>query len=189
MPYLRYEKHIDGLRALAVLLVVINHLSPGRVPGGFIGVDIFFVISGYLISSSIFYQLHAGEFRFGDFYWRRAKRLGPALVVVLAGSLLLGWFILFPLEYANLAKHAVGGIAFVSNFLMMFEAGYFDDAAITKPLMHLWSLGVEEQYYLVFPAMVAVLWAIPVFKRNLLATFVSLTFASFLPRSELSNAF
>ena len=117
--YLSYEKHVDGLRALAVLLVVIGHLFPGRIPGGFIGVDIFFVISGYLISRKLLYQLHAGEFRFGDFYWRRAKRLGPALVVVLSSSLLLGWFILFPLEYANLAKHAVGGIVFISNFLMM----------------------------------------------------------------------
>lgn len=178
-PALLYEKHIDGLRAVAVLLVVANHLFPGWMPGGFIGVDIFFVISGYLISSKIFHELHMGEFKFADFYWRRAKRLIPALAVVLVGVVVLGWFVLFPDEYKSLAKHAIGGIVFASNFLMMHEAGYFDDAAITKPLMHLWSLGVEEQYYLVFPAIAAVLWITSFFRRNLLAIFLVITLLSF----------
>jgi peptidoglycan/LPS O-acetylase OafA/YrhL len=176
---LAYQPHIDGLRALAVLSVVINHLTPRWLPGGFIGVDIFFVISGYLISSKIFYELRMGNFQFSDFYWRRAKRLIPALTVVLVAVLLLAWFVLYPLEYESLARHSVGGIAFISNFIMMREAGYFDDAAITKPLMHLWSLGVEEQYYLVFPVLIGALWVAPRLRKDLLTVLVLLALASF----------
>lgn len=153
---LRYRPDIDGLRALAVLCVIAYHAFPGRLRGGFIGVDIFFVISGFLISLIILEKLEAGAFSFIEFYSRRIRRIFPALCVVLAASAALGWFLLWGEEYAQLGKHIAGGALFVSNFVLWTESGYFDAAADTKPLVHLWSLGIEEQFYIVWPLL---LWA------------------------------
>ncbi|WP_447742143.1 acyltransferase family protein [Pseudomonas laurentiana] len=146
-----YRPDIDGVRAIAVLLVVIYHAFPTLVPGGFIGVDVFFVISGYLITSIIIRGLGAGSFSFIDFYKRRINRIFPALLIVLIASLVFGWFALFPDEYMQLAKHVAGGAVFSSNVVLWGESGYFDTTADIKPLIHLWSLGIEEQYYIVFP--------------------------------------
>jgi peptidoglycan/LPS O-acetylase OafA/YrhL len=157
---LNYRPDIDGLRAIAVLSVVFFHAFPDQVPGGFIGVDIFFVISGYLISSIIFKSLATGDFSFADFYVRRVKRIFPALLLVIAVCMFIGWHSLFPDEYAALAKHSAAGIGFISNFVFWQESGYFDVEAETKPLLHLWSLGVEEQFYIFFPLLICVLWRI-----------------------------
>jgi len=148
-----YRAEIDGLRALAVLAVVIYHAFPNLLPGGFAGVDIFFVISGFLIGGILLDDIERGSFSFVDFYARRVRRIFPALLIVMAACLAFGWFALFPDEYKMLAKHVLGGAGFVSNYVLWNEVGYFDTAAETKPLLHLWSLAIEEQYYVVFPAL------------------------------------
>jgi peptidoglycan/LPS O-acetylase OafA/YrhL len=146
-----YRKDIDGLRAVAVLAVLGFHAFPEFVPGGFVGVDVFFVISGYLISTIILGNLRRGSFRFADFYARRVRRIFPALAVVLAASLAIGWFLLLGDEYQQLGQHVLAGAGFVANLLLWHESGYFDVDSALKPLLHLWSLGVEEQFYLVWP--------------------------------------
>ena len=147
----KYRKDIDGLRALAVILVVAFHAFPEWLPGGFIGVDIFFVISGFLISSILLESLDRNSFSFQDFYLRRIRRIFPALILVLSFSLILGWFTLFPDEYRLLGQHIFSSAGFIQNFNLQSEIGYFDNAAETKPLLHLWSLGIEEQFYLIWP--------------------------------------
>lgn len=154
----KYRPDIDGLRAIAVLSVVAFHAFPSWVKGGFIGVDVFFVISGYLISTIIFENLDKGTFSFKEFYSRRIRRIFPALLLVLAVSYVLGWFTLLADEYKQLGKHIAGGAGFVSNVLLWKESGYFDNAAETKPLLHLWSLGVEEQFYIVYPLLIWFAW-------------------------------
>ncbi len=154
----KYRSDIDGLRAVAVLLVVIFHAFPRRIPGGFIGVDIFFVISGFLISSIIFSNLEAGSFSIAGFYNRRIRRIFPALLIVMGSSLALGWFTFFADEYTQLAKHIAGGAAFISNFLLYHESGYFDNTSETKPMVHLWSLAIEEQFYIFWPLLLAFVW-------------------------------
>lgn len=154
----KYRPDIDGLRAIAILSVVGYHAFPSWIKGGFIGVDIFFVISGYLISSIIFSNLEHDSFSIVDFYNRRIRRIFPALIAVMIASLAFGWFFLFSFEYAQLGKHIAGGAAFVSNFLLNSENGYFDNAAETKPMLHLWSLAIEEQFYIFWPLMLAFVW-------------------------------
>ncbi len=150
-----YRADIDGLRAVAVLLVVAFHVAPTRLPSGFIGVDIFFVISGYLITGIIISDFSNGRFSFTSFYVRRIRRICPALVIVLGSCLFAGWWILLPSEYANLGKHIAGASGFLSNFLLWSETGYFDLDSELKPLLHLWSLGIEEQFYLIWPAILS----------------------------------
>ena len=156
MTHNNYRPDIDGLRAVAVASVVIFHAFPDWLPGGFVGVDIFFVISGFLISGIILGDLNKERFSFVDFYARRVRRIFPALIVVLAACLVLGWFVLLTVEYESLGLHTVAGAGFVSNLLLWSEAGYFDVAASLKPLLHLWSLGVEEQFYLFWPLLLVV---------------------------------
>lgn len=151
-----YQPHIDGLRAIAVLSVVAFHSFPDHVTGGFVGVDIFFVISGFLISGIILNGLRHQTFSFADFYARRIRRIFPALIAVLALTLALGYFFLFPSEFRNLGKHVLGGALFVANITLWRDTGYFDTSAELKPLLHLWSLGVEEQFYLLWPVFLIV---------------------------------
>lgn len=151
-----YRPDIDGLRAVAVLAVVIFHAFPAALPGGFVGVDIFFVISGYLITGILLAGLRDGRFSLGGFYARRIRRIFPALVTVLLATWALGWFCLTKDEYRELGKHVIAGAGFVSNWALWTEAGYFDQAASAKPLLHLWSLGVEEQFYIVWPVLMYV---------------------------------
>ena len=155
--HLSYRPDIDGMRALAILAVVIYHAFPYSITGGFVGVDIFFVISGYLISSIIFKGVSENRFNFFDFYMRRIRRIFPALLVVLCSTFIAGWIIMMGDEFKNLSKHIVAGIGFVQNVMMYSESGYFDASIETKPLMHLWSLGVEEQFYLLFPMAIILL--------------------------------
>ncbi len=151
--HLAYRRDIDGLRALAVGAVVAFHAAPSSLTGGFVGVDIFFVISGFLITSILASEIARGDFSIARFYARRVKRIFPALGLVLAATLAAGWMFLLADEYAQLGLHVAGGAGFVSNLLLWSEANYFDNASITKPLLHLWSLGVEEQFYFVWPLM------------------------------------
>ena len=161
----KYRADIDGLRAIAVLSVIGFHAFPFQIHGGFIGVDIFFVISGYLISTIIFENLGRHSFSFSEFYIRRINRIFPALLLVLISSLAFGWFTLLADEYEQLGKHVAAGAGFISNLLLWNESGYFDNAAETKPLLHLWSLGIEEQFYLVWPL---ILYATYKLRLNLL---------------------
>ena len=172
----KYRPDIDGLRAVAVLSVVAFHVFPNWLKGGFIGVDIFFVISGFLISSIIFENLDKGTFSFLEFYSRRIKRIFPALLLVLAASYILGWFILFPDEYKQLGKNIAAGAGFVSNFVLWREAGYFDKLAQTKPLLHLWSLGIEEQFYIIWPLLLWLAWKR---KLNLMTVTILVAIISF----------
>ena len=148
-----YRPDIDGLRALAVLAVLAYHAFPSVLAGGFIGVDVFFVISGYLISGLLFADLAKGRFSIGNFYARRVRRIFPALALVLGVCLIAGWCLLYAEEFRRLGKHVAAGALFVSNIAFWRESDYFDPEASTKPLLHLWSLGVEEQFYLLWPVL------------------------------------
>src|SRR5688500_7392979 len=123
-----YRPDIDGMRAVAVLAVLAFHAFPNWMPGGFAGVDVFFVISGFLISGIIFEGLQADRFSLLDFYWRRVRRIFPALILVLAACLGIGWLILLPDEYSQLGKHVAAGAGFIANVALWRESGYFDTA-------------------------------------------------------------
>ena len=172
----KYRPDIDGLRAIAVLSVVGFHAFPGLLKGGFIGVDIFFVISGFLISSIIFGSLEQNNFKITDFYCRRIRRIFPSLLLVLLSCFLLGWFALFANEYKQLGKHIFSGASFISNITLWTESGYFDNSAETKPLLHLWSLGIEEQFYIIWPLLLYFAWKR---KMNLLSIVIAVCFISF----------
>lgn len=154
----KYRPDIDGLRAVAVLAVVCFHAFPLWLKGGFVGVDIFFVISGYLISSILFENFDKQSFSFREFYLRRIRRIFPSLLLVLLFCFVFGWFALLADEYKQLGKHLMSAAGFVSNITLYQEVGYFDNLAETKPLLHLWSLGVEEQFYIVWPVLLYSLW-------------------------------
>jgi len=173
----QYRADIDGLRAIAVLSVVIFHAFPDILPGGFIGVDIFFVISGFLICTIIFANLDKDSFSFTDFYSRRIRRIFPALTIVLITSWIVAWFALLPEEFKSLGKHILGGVGFVSNLVLWNESGYFDIASIAKPLLHLWSLGIEEQFYLIWPLL---MWACYRFHISLIAITAVILLISFI---------
>jgi peptidoglycan/LPS O-acetylase OafA/YrhL len=150
-PSDRYRPDIDGLRAVAVSLVVCFHAFPEAMPGGFIGVDIFFVISGFLITGIIARELDLQRFSLRGFYGRRIRRIFPALITVLLAVLVLGWLWMLPSAYAQLSSDVFASAAFFSNIALMLQSGYFDIESDKKPLLHLWSLGIEEQFYLFWP--------------------------------------
>ncbi len=158
MSQLQYRPDIDGLRAIAVLSVVSFHAFPALLKGGFVGVDIFFVISGFLITKIILDNLAKDIFSFADFYARRIRRIFPALILVLITCYTLGWFMLLGDEYKQLGKHIAAGAGFIANFAFWRETGYFDNIAETKPFLHLWSLGIEEQFYIVWPLLLWCAW-------------------------------
>ena len=156
-PSSAYRPDVDGLRGIAVLAVIAFHAGV-IARGGFVGVDIFFVISGYLISRLVFSGLREGSFSLATFYARRIRRIFPALAVVLVAIFAAGWFVLLADEYRQLGKHMLAAAAFASNFVLWRESGYFNVAAESKPLLHLWSLAIEEQFYLVFPPLLVLAW-------------------------------
>ena len=172
----KYRPDIDGLRAIAVLAVVCFHAFPFWLKAGFIGVDIFFIISGFLISTIIFDNLERGSFSFIEFYSRRINRIFPALLLVLSTCFAFGWFALLADEYKQLGKHVAAGAGFISNFVFWNESGYFDNTAETKPLLHLWTLGIEEQIYIAWPLL---LWTAWKGKFNLLTLTLIITIISF----------
>jgi peptidoglycan/LPS O-acetylase OafA/YrhL len=153
-----YRPEVDGLRAVAIIPVVLFHMGVPALAGGYVGVDVFFVISGYLISGIIVAGLETGTFTFRDFYIRRARRILPILLLVTAATLAVGTVLLWPIELADLARSALATIAFASNILFWSQAGYFGPEAHDQPLLHTWSIGVEEQFYLLFPVLILVLW-------------------------------
>ena len=146
-----YRPDIDALRAIAVLAVIGFHAFPSALRGGVVGVDIFFVISGYLITKIIFDALNSHSFRFVTFYARRVRRIFPSLVFLLAVILPLGYLLLLPDEFSQLGKHVFSGSIYISNFTLLNESVYFDPDAETKLLLHLWSLAIEEQFYIFWP--------------------------------------
>lgn len=147
---MRQRHDIDGLRALAVLPVVAFHAGIRQVPGGFVGVDVFFVISGYLIGAIILGAVQRGEFSYLGFYERRIRRIAPALLVMIAATAVVGFFVLFPVEYRRLSLSALAAIGSVSNFYFWATADYFAPST-EEPLLHTWSLAVEEQFYILLP--------------------------------------
>jgi peptidoglycan/LPS O-acetylase OafA/YrhL len=147
----KYRPDIDGLRAIAIAAVFVFHVNPALLKGGFVGVDVFFVISGFLIIGIILEGLKTRTFSLADFYARRVRRIFPALILVLVAVWGLGWHFMLPEDFRELGKQIFAGAAFGSNLLTYSQVGYFDAPAATKPLLHLWSLGVEEQFYLVTP--------------------------------------
>jgi peptidoglycan/LPS O-acetylase OafA/YrhL len=179
-----YRPDIDGLRAVAVLAVVAFHAFPGRFRAGFVGVDIFFVISGFLITSIILGDLRQGRFSLAGFYVRRIRRIFPSLVLVLAAALVLGWPLLLSAEYRTLGRDVAAGTLFVSNFVFWSESGYFDALPELKPLLHLWSLSVEEQFYAAWPLLMALVW-----NRGVRAwiAIVAIGIASFAANVYLTN--
>lgn len=171
-----YRSDIDGLRAIAVLSVLFYHAFPSLLKGGFAGVDVFFVISGFLISGIIFRELDQGRFSFLAFYTRRVRRIFPSLVLILLVAFVSGWLLLLPDEYQALGKHLAGSAVFINNFQLWQESGYFDGLAALKPLLHLWSLGIEEQFYISYPFFVWLLWK----RTGFFAALVSACVLSFL---------
>jgi peptidoglycan/LPS O-acetylase OafA/YrhL len=156
-PHINYRPDIDGLRSCAVIGVLIFHYFPEVLPGGFAGVDIFFVISGFLITLILVKELQEGGYSILRFYARRIRRIFPALILVMLMCFIVGWVTFSVDEFKHLGKHIASGAGFVANLVYWQEAGYFDASADTKPLLHLWSLGVEEQFYLVWPPILAFL--------------------------------
>ncbi len=150
-PALVYRRDIDGLRAIAVLPVVLYHLGVAPFSGGFIGVDVFFVISGFLISTIVYREVQAGTFTYARFYERRIRRLFPALAVMLLLTGIVAWFMLLPLDYKLFSEAQGLSVLFLANFHFWNKTDYFNDAVGNIPLLHTWSLSVEEQFYILFP--------------------------------------
>ena len=157
-PGLSYRSEIDGLRAVAVLPVILFHAGLQWVPGGYVGVDIFFVISGFLITGILMRELEADQFSILNFYERRARRILPALFFVMTVTAILAAIFMLPYELRDFARSMIAVITFVSNFFFWSEADYFATAAERLPLLHTWSLSVEEQFYILFPVVLWLFW-------------------------------
>lgn len=186
-----YRPEIDGIRALAVSIVLLYHGFPDSVPGGFIGVDVFFVISGYLITKIIYTGAIAGKFSYHEFYAARIRRIFPALGIVLAATFFAGYYYMLPADFALLGRHIAASTLFLANIVFWSEAGYFDSAAISKPLLHLWSLGVEEQFYLVWPIVLSIgVWWRPRTGLLIAAVLVlSFAYSVYLTNTDLTAAY
>ncbi len=187
-----YRWDIQGLRAIAVMSVVIFHINPQLLSGGYIGVDIFFVISGYLIMGFIWRDLNNHSFSLMHFYSKRVQRLFPALLVMVVVSAIFAYFILLPHEALKFSSSLIATLLYVSNFYFYLEADYFNDAMEFAPLLHTWSLSVEEQFYLLFPLLLMLLFSKAkkdIFKLLLFLSFVSLILSQILISYDKSFAF
>lgn len=186
---MKYRRHIDGLRAVAVLSVIFFHYDIQVVKGGFVGVDIFFVISGYLISSIIYTEVQqTASFNISRFYLRRLKRLAPSLIVTIALVYLVALGLFTSQQLASLGTEIVTGILSIANFLFWTQSGYFDTSTEQKPLLHLWSLSVEEQFYLVWPLVLLIAYRLCAAKgvvaASILTFFITLTLTITLTKSD-----
>lgn len=170
-----YRPDIDGMRAIAVLMVLAVHAFPARLPNGFVGVDIFFVISGYLITSILLRELSADVFSIRNFYVRRVNRIFPALAVVLLFCLAAGPLVMYSSEYTQMGKSVAASALFVANVNFYLETGYWDISSKLKPLLHIWSLGVEEQFYLLWPL---ILWGAAKARKSAVAVSLAVIFAA-----------
>ena len=148
---MKFRKDINGLRAIAVVAVLLFHFNPSWMPGGFAGVDVFFVISGFLMTGIIFRGIEQENFSILKFYVARANRIIPALALLCLVLMIFGWFYLTPFDYRILGKHVASSIGFLSNVMYWREAGYFDAASLEKWLLHTWTLSVEWQFYILYP--------------------------------------
>ncbi|WP_372615139.1 acyltransferase family protein [Aquicoccus sp.] len=175
---MKYRAEIDGLRTVAVVPVILFHAGFSVFSGGFVGVDVFFVISGYLITTLLLQDLERGRFSLLDFYERRIRRILPALCLVVALCFPAAWVLMLPDQYRDFSQSVAAVALFVSNVLFWLESGYFAGAAELKPLLHTWSLAVEEQYYVFFPVLLAFLWRFG--RRTTVIVLVVLTLASLL---------
>ena len=155
---MKYRREVDGLRALAVIPVMLYHAGFKLFGGGFVGVDVFFVISGYLITHNILSEKESGTFSLINFYERRARRILPALFFVMSMCIPVAWVLLLPNDLHNFSKSLIAVCLFISNILFWRGGGYFEDAVELNPLIHTWSLSVEEQYYVLFPIFVLIFW-------------------------------
>ena len=155
---MNYRPEIDGLRALAVIPVILFHAGFELFSGGFVGVDVFFVISGYLITTILIEDMENNRFNILNFYERRARRILPALFFVMLVCVPFAWMWMLPSQMKDFSQSLVAVSLFASNILFWKEGGYFDSAVEEKPLLHTWSLAVEEQYYLLFPIFLFVVW-------------------------------
>ena len=170
-----YRPDIDGLRAVAVLAVVSFRSFPAWLPGGFVGVDVFFVISGYLITGIIAGDIQRNQFSVARFYARRVLRIFPALLLVLGSCLAFGW--LLKDEYQELGKHTLAGAAFVQNLMLWSESSYFAMPAELKVLLHLWSLGIEEQFYIFWPLILLLAFHLKLRRGTVVVALGCLSFA------------
>lgn len=190
----RYLPHLDGLRAIAVGLVVLYHAGFSTIGAGYIGVDVFFVLSGFLITGQLVKQLDDRAFSFKEFYMRRVRRLAPAFIVVAAASLLAGAFVLLPDDFIYLARLATLSMLSASNFyLANTTGGYFETDTDEIALLHTWSLAVEEQYYLVWPLFLILLWKLPGYRRHLLMVLglfiASVAFSVWYTQADATRAY
>lgn len=175
---MKYRAEIDGLRSVAVVPVILFHADFALFSGGFVGVDVFFVISGYLITTLLLQDIEQGKFSLLRFYERRIRRIFPALFLVVALCFPVAWVLMLPEQYKDFSQSVAAVVLFLSNVLFWFESGYFAGASELKPLLHTWSLAVEEQYYVFFPLLLAFLWRFG--RRVTVIVLVALTLASLL---------
>ncbi|MDF1821884.1 MAG: acyltransferase family protein [Alcanivoracaceae bacterium] len=183
---MQYRKEIDGLRAVAVLPVMLFHAGVSGFSGGFVGVDVFFVISGYLITTILLEERADGRFSLLGFYDRRIRRILPALYFVMFCSIPAAWYLMLPDDLENFGQSLVSTTLFSNNILLWITSDYFQLEAEFKPLLHTWSLAVEEQYYIVFPALLALLWRYG--RRHLFAALALVAIAS-LAAAEMASRF
>ncbi|MGY3549405.1 acyltransferase family protein [Bradyrhizobium sp. USDA 4469] len=188
---IQYRADVDGLRAIAVGLVIANHAFEHFCPGGYVGVDVFFVISGFLITGILVHETSSGTFSLNGFYARRVRRIFPALVLVLATVSILGWLHMMPNELLSLGRNVFASALFSANLMLLSEVDYFDLAARSKPLLHLWSLGVEEQFYLIWPLLLSALAATRSSSKNTICivSAISLVSSIYLTRTHSAAAF
>jgi len=188
---MQYRREIDGLRALAVLPVILFHADIKLFSGGFVGVDVFFVLSGYLITRLIVNEIDIGQFSITGFYERRARRILPALFFVMACSLPFAWILLLPSDFVDFSQSVVANPLFIANFLFWMERGYFGVASELKPLIHTWSLSVEEQFYVLFPLVFVFAWKKTFFLYSLLTIAIlgSLTASYLITNLHFDTAF
>lgn len=155
---MHYRADIDGLRGISIISVVLFHARMPGFSGGFVGVDVFFVISGYLITGIIYGKLNEGTFTFEEFYVRRVRRIFPALSIVYICTFVAGLILSLPNDFRAFGKSLISSASFVSNYHFYGQAGYFDASSLSKPLLHTWSLSVEEQFYIFWPLAMVALW-------------------------------
>lgn len=189
---IQYRPEIDGLRAVAITAVMLCHFGLSVFQGGYVGVDVFFVISGFLITSLIMKDLKAGTFTLANFWERRFRRILPPLVVMIMATLVAAWFLYLPVDYDLLGQQVASQAIFSSNILFKLQTGYFDTAGLIKPLLHTWSLAVEEQFYVIFPLAAYLTW---IYRREKFTKYLWITgivtfiAAAFIVRNSPSSAF